>query len=75
MKQVCLLHGTLDIIYVNLKGNFCAGLGFNIDDICGRDWVSGGGDHGDPGNYYLCRHGFIWELSTMIINQATYMQI
>lgn len=26
------------------------GLGSNADDICGRDWVSGAGDHGDPGN-------------------------
>lgn len=21
-----------------------------MNDICGRDWVYGGGDHGDPGN-------------------------
>ena len=27
----------------------CAGLGSRMDDICGRDWVAGGGDHGDPG--------------------------
>lgn len=26
-----------------------AGLGSRMDDICGRDWVPGGGDHGDPG--------------------------
>lgn len=36
------------------------GLGSNIDDICGRDWIHGGGDHGDPGNsaslvlHYVC---------------------
>lgn len=36
------------------------GLGSNIDDICGRDWIRGGGDHGDPGNsaslvlHYVC---------------------
>ncbi|CAA6670234.1 unnamed protein product [Spirodela intermedia] len=24
-------------------------LGDRADDICGRDWVPGGGDHGDPG--------------------------
>lgn len=33
-----------------LKENFCAGLGSKLDDICGKDWVVGGGDHGDPGN-------------------------
>jgi len=27
-----------------------AGLGSNMDDICGKDWVYGGGDHGDAGN-------------------------
>lgn len=26
------------------------GLGSNMDDICGKDWIPGGGDHGDPGN-------------------------
>lgn len=26
------------------------GLGSHMDDICGKDWVPGGGDHGDPGN-------------------------
>ncbi|KAL8189561.1 hypothetical protein R6Q57_029127 [Mikania cordata] len=26
----------------------CGGLGSNMNDICGRDWVHGGGDHGDP---------------------------
>jgi hypothetical protein len=25
------------------------GLGSRMDDICGRDWVAGAGDHGDPG--------------------------
>ncbi|PHT75386.1 hypothetical protein T459_18908 [Capsicum annuum] len=25
-----------------------AGLGANVDDICGRDWFVDGGDHGDP---------------------------
>ncbi|KAK4374854.1 hypothetical protein RND71_005531 [Anisodus tanguticus] len=25
-----------------------AGLGANLDDICGRDWFVDGGDHGDP---------------------------
>lgn len=38
-----------------------AGLGSNMDDICGKDWIPGGGDHGDPGNsdslllgFYVC---------------------
>lgn len=34
-----------------LKENLWAGLGSNLDDICGKDWVLGGGDHGDPGNF------------------------
>lgn len=24
-----------------------------MDDICGRDWVPGGGDHGDPGPMFM----------------------
>lgn len=31
-----------------LAHNGPAGLGSRINDICGRDWVDGGGDHGDP---------------------------
>lgn len=31
----------------------CAGLGSNVDDICGMDWASDGGDHGDPGRSFL----------------------
>ncbi|XP_059635450.1 uncharacterized protein LOC132277626 isoform X2 [Cornus florida] len=31
-----------------LAHNGPTGLGSSIDDICGKDWVSGGGDHGDP---------------------------
>ncbi|KAF8389566.1 hypothetical protein HHK36_024082 [Tetracentron sinense] len=31
-----------------LAHNGPTGLGSNINDICGRDWVYGGGDHGDP---------------------------
>ena len=30
-----------------------AGLGSRIDDICGRDWVTAGGDHGDPGLIFM----------------------
>ena len=30
-----------------------AGLGSRMDDICGRDWVPGGGDHGDPGLVFM----------------------
>ncbi|KAK3131773.1 hypothetical protein QOZ80_6AG0511210 [Eleusine coracana subsp. coracana] len=33
---------------VLLAHNGPTGLGSRIDDICGRDWVPGGGDHGDP---------------------------
>ncbi|XP_071742201.1 uncharacterized protein [Rutidosis leptorrhynchoides] len=31
-----------------LAHNGPTGLGSNMNDICGRDWVPGGGDHGDP---------------------------
>ncbi|GAA0157586.1 hypothetical protein LIER_14825 [Lithospermum erythrorhizon] len=31
-----------------LAHNGPSGLGSNMDDICGRDWIPGGGDHGDP---------------------------
>lgn len=41
----------LKLLHDNLGGIF-AGLGSNINDICGRDWVYGGGDHGDPGNNF-----------------------
>jgi len=31
-----------------LAHNGPTGLGSRMDDICGRDWVAGAGDHGDP---------------------------
>lgn len=31
-----------------LAHNGPTGLGSRMADICGRDWVAGGGDHGDP---------------------------
>uniref|UniRef100_A0A0D3GDI8 Calcineurin-like phosphoesterase domain-containing protein n=1 Tax=Oryza barthii TaxID=65489 RepID=A0A0D3GDI8_9ORYZ len=31
-----------------LAHNGPTGLGSRMEDICGRDWVAGGGDHGDP---------------------------
>ncbi|PKI34671.1 hypothetical protein CRG98_044931 [Punica granatum] len=37
-----------DHLVIFLTHNGPTGLGANIDDICGRDWVDGGGDHGDP---------------------------
>uniref|UniRef100_A0A2N9FW58 Calcineurin-like phosphoesterase domain-containing protein n=1 Tax=Fagus sylvatica TaxID=28930 RepID=A0A2N9FW58_FAGSY len=42
--------GTLeDHFVVFLAHNGPKGLGSNLDDICGKDWVFGsGGDHGDP---------------------------
>lgn len=50
-----------------------AGLGSKVSDICGRDWVFGGGDHGDPGrcfhaaHYFFYHHGFgtnLWYKTT-----------
>ncbi|AQL01596.1 Calcineurin-like metallo-phosphoesterase superfamily protein [Zea mays] len=38
---------------VLLAHNGPTGLGSRMDDICGRDWVPGGGDHGDPGPWFM----------------------
>ncbi|CAL5328053.1 unnamed protein product [Camellia sinensis] len=35
-------------LIIFLAHNGPTGLGSNVNDICGRDWVFGGGDHGDP---------------------------
>ncbi|KAL7190914.1 hypothetical protein ACSBR2_023063 [Camellia fascicularis] len=35
-------------LIIFLAHNGPTGLGSNANDICGRDWVFGGGDHGDP---------------------------
>ncbi|CAN6681376.1 unnamed protein product [Malus baccata var. baccata] len=37
-----------DHLVIFLAHNGPTGLGSNMDDICGKDWVFGGGDHGDP---------------------------
>ncbi|KAF5956269.1 hypothetical protein HYC85_003494 [Camellia sinensis] len=36
-------------LIIFLAHNGPTGLGSNVNDICGRYWVFGGGDHGDPG--------------------------
>lgn len=40
-----------------------AGLGSNLDDICGKDWDFGGGDHGDAGNNKLFAIGIYFKFS------------
>ncbi|KAJ4830372.1 hypothetical protein Tsubulata_011980 [Turnera subulata] len=35
-------------LVIFLAHNGPKGLGSNLNDICGKDWVPGGGDHGDP---------------------------
>ncbi|KAG8367560.1 hypothetical protein BUALT_Bualt16G0084500 [Buddleja alternifolia] len=42
------LQTPADHSVIFLAHNGPTGLGSNVDDICGRDWFSGGGDHGDP---------------------------
>ncbi|OMO90947.1 hypothetical protein COLO4_18762 [Corchorus olitorius] len=37
-----------DHLVVFLAHNGPTGLGSELNDICGKDWVFGGGDHGDP---------------------------
>ncbi|CAM8965945.1 unnamed protein product [Rhodiola kirilowii] len=39
--------GPEDHLVILLAHNGPSGLGSKASDICGRDWVSGGGDHGD----------------------------
>ncbi|XP_020524379.1 uncharacterized protein LOC18436596 isoform X2 [Amborella trichopoda] len=49
-KKICdAAQGTPDgHSIILLAHNGPTGLGSEMDDICGRDWVPGGGDHGDP---------------------------
>ncbi|KAK4853082.1 hypothetical protein QYF36_003510 [Acer negundo] len=37
-----------DHLVIFLAHNGPTGLGSELNDICGKDWVFGGGDHGDP---------------------------
>ncbi|XP_065849303.1 uncharacterized protein [Euphorbia lathyris] len=37
-----------DHLVIFLAHNGPTGLGSNLNDICGKDWGIGGGDHGDP---------------------------
>ncbi|XP_037493106.1 uncharacterized protein LOC105633485 isoform X2 [Jatropha curcas] len=37
-----------DHLLILLAHNGPTGLGSNLNDICGKDWVFGGGDYGDP---------------------------
>ncbi|CAL1414889.1 unnamed protein product [Linum trigynum] len=37
-----------DNLVILLAHNGPTGLGSNLNDICGKDWSVGGGDHGDP---------------------------
>jgi hypothetical protein len=41
------------VIFNDTFWSFFSGLGSNLNDICGKDWVFGGGDHGDPGTELL----------------------
>lgn len=43
------------------------GLGSNLDDICGKDFVFGGGDHGDPGK--ICK--FSWLVTVTCVPYLT----
>ncbi|XP_073018286.1 uncharacterized protein [Primulina eburnea] len=41
------LRTPVDNSVIFLAHNGPTGLGTDMDDICGRDWIPGGGDHGD----------------------------
>ncbi|XP_068344891.1 uncharacterized protein [Pyrus communis] len=49
-KRICeaTLGAPEDHLIIFLAHNGPTGLGSNVDDICGKDWVFGAGDHGDP---------------------------
>ncbi|CAK9168820.1 unnamed protein product [Ilex paraguariensis] len=49
-RRICetALRTPEDHTIIVLAHNGPTGLGSNMNDICGRDWVPGGGDHGDP---------------------------
>ncbi|XP_027072708.1 uncharacterized protein [Coffea arabica] len=49
-KRICqsALGTPEDHSIILLAHNGPTGLGSNMNDICGRDWFFGGGDHGDP---------------------------
>lgn len=52
-----------------------AGLGSSMDDICGKDWEYGGGDHGDPGNLIrvvILLPGFGFFICTLLHRQLLY---
>ncbi|XP_024177560.1 uncharacterized protein LOC112183418 isoform X1 [Rosa chinensis] len=48
-KRICkaALGAPEDHMVIILAHNGPTGLGSNLDDICGKDWDFGGGDHGD----------------------------
>ncbi|KAL4589876.1 hypothetical protein LXL04_002787 [Taraxacum kok-saghyz] len=49
-KRICeaAIGTPKDHSIIILAHNGPTGLGSNMNDICGRDWIRGGGDHGDP---------------------------
>ncbi|KAL4654321.1 hypothetical protein ACB092_01G369800 [Castanea dentata] len=49
-RRICnaALGAPEDHFVILLAHNGPTGLGSNLNDICGKDWVFGGGDHGDP---------------------------
>ncbi|XP_038696944.1 uncharacterized protein LOC119993785 isoform X2 [Tripterygium wilfordii] len=49
-KRICraAMGAPEDHLVIFLAHNGPTGLGSELNDICGKDWVYGGGDHGDP---------------------------
>jgi hypothetical protein len=56
------------IIWLMLMCYDYAGLGSRMDDICGKDWVPGAGDHGDPGLVFTA---ILFPLSYLYLRQTT----
>lgn len=67
---LCLLKATNCYIWKIFI--LCAGLGSNLNDICGVDWVYGGGDHGDPGIIlFILAMDYFWSLPLLMPYKAT----
>lgn len=54
-RQSCRTIKGFSIYFLPMFVLVTTGLGSKVEDICGRDWVESGGDHGDPGHIYFTR--------------------
>ncbi|KAH0970172.1 hypothetical protein GBA52_022328 [Prunus armeniaca] len=71
-KRICkaALGAPEDHLVILLAHNGPTGLGSNLDDVCGKDWVYGGGDHGDPDGNGLRKMIVVGADNTIYLNGA-----